>query len=423
MELIRKRRSIVVRRNTDISALGQYEERERGGSINVCAVKVGAENVPSGAIYSLSLHARTADERGELRGLLMAILDVAPWTRLQYARMLRSMSEMNRTPLDMMILGLQKIAARWETKRTHPLTEEEMNQVIRSRTDWKERVVFRLAWITASRWSEIASLTPKNFTPEPDGTLILYRSVAPKTARADPHRAFRFVRIRGQDAFDTIKLCRTLQENKKLTNITAAHVGRALAPWGATAHSIKRGALRHAAPIVETYNLNPHVISQLARHVDPFDLPQNTVRYVEVHHNADPGVVAGRIDVKGDTAEGQEPWLKAEERFLHDFNHNHAATITRRAAMTRLATPQDEHATPLQRVNVPVLNLEWIMSRLNPATLESLMQVWGLVGRSPFPPSSSGKAREGSRRIPTADARLLRKAGIIEDALSTITGG
>ncbi|KAF8281539.1 phosphatidylinositol 3-related kinase, putative [Trypanosoma cruzi] len=119
-ELIRKRRSIVVRRITDIPALGQYEERERGGSINVCAVKVGAENVPSGAIYSLLLHARTADERGELRGLLMAILDVAPWTRLQYARKLRSMSQMNGTPLDMMILGLQKIAAQSETKKVRP---------------------------------------------------------------------------------------------------------------------------------------------------------------------------------------------------------------------------------------------------------------------------------------------------------------
>ncbi|RNC33701.1 hypothetical protein TcCL_Unassigned03573 [Trypanosoma cruzi] len=51
------------------------------------------------------------------------------------------------------------------------------------------------------------------------------------------------------------------------------------------------------------------------------------------------------------------------------------------------------------------------------------MQVWGLVGRSPFPPSSSGKAREGSRRIPTADARLLQKAGIIEDCSSTKAGG
>ncbi|KAF8302435.1 hypothetical protein TcYC6_0046590 [Trypanosoma cruzi] len=63
------------------------------------------------------------------------------------------------------------------------------------------------------------------------------------------------------------------------------------------------------------------------------------------------------------------------------------------------------------------------MSRLNPATSVRLMQLWGLVGRSPFPPSSSGKAREGSRRIPTADARLLKAAGIIEDALSARTSG
>ncbi|RNF03942.1 target of rapamycin (TOR) kinase 1 [Trypanosoma cruzi] len=51
------------------------------------------------------------------------------------------------------------------------------------------------------------------------------------------------------------------------------------------------------------------------------------------------------------------------------------------------------------------------------------MQEWGLVGRSPFPPSSSGNAREGSRRIPAADARLMKEAGIIEDGSSTITGG
>ncbi|ESS67184.1 hypothetical protein TCDM_04089 [Trypanosoma cruzi Dm28c] len=115
---------------------------------------------------------------------------------------------------------------------------------------------------------------------EADGTLILDWSVAPKTAKADPHRASRFVRIRGQDAFDIIKLCRTLQENEKRTNINNAKVERAQATWDATAHSIERGALRHAAPIVETYNLNPHVISQLAKHVDPFDLPQSNARYL-----------------------------------------------------------------------------------------------------------------------------------------------
>ncbi|ESS62930.1 hypothetical protein TCDM_09364 [Trypanosoma cruzi Dm28c] len=49
---------------------------------------------------------------------LMAIVDVAPSTRPRYARMLRSVPQMNRTPLDMMILRLQKIAARTETQRT-----------------------------------------------------------------------------------------------------------------------------------------------------------------------------------------------------------------------------------------------------------------------------------------------------------------
>ncbi|RNE98488.1 trans-sialidase [Trypanosoma cruzi] len=153
-----------------------------------------------------------------------------------------------------------------------------MDEYIRSRTDWKERAVLRLACITASRLFEIAAFTPNNFKLEPDRALILDWSLAPKTARADPHRALRFVRIRGQkDILDVIQLCRTLQENEKRTNLTSAQVERALASWNATAHSTKRDALWHAAQIVETYNLDPHVISQSATHVNPFDLPQNTV--------------------------------------------------------------------------------------------------------------------------------------------------
>ncbi|RNF12695.1 hypothetical protein TcG_08772, partial [Trypanosoma cruzi] len=82
--------------------------------------------------------------------VFLVAIEVVPSTRLQHARMLRSMLQMNRTPLDMVIMGLQKIAARSETKQARPLTKEDMNQVIRSRTDWRERVVFVLAWITAS---------------------------------------------------------------------------------------------------------------------------------------------------------------------------------------------------------------------------------------------------------------------------------
>ncbi|KAF8289529.1 hypothetical protein TcBrA4_0136260 [Trypanosoma cruzi] len=226
-------------------------------------------------------HTRTADERGELCGLFDGKMrrGTTDPTAVRQDAAAHVGNESN--PAGHGDSGVTKIAARSETKQVRSSTTEEMNQVIRSRTDWRQRVVLRIAWILASRLFEIASLTPQNFTMEADGALISDLSVAPKTARADPHRASRFVRIRGQeDAFDIIKLCRTLQGNEKRTNITNAQVERALAPWEATAHSIKRGALRHAAQIVQTYNLDPHVISQLAKHVDPFDLPQNTVRYL-----------------------------------------------------------------------------------------------------------------------------------------------
>ncbi|RNC42685.1 putative trans-sialidase, partial [Trypanosoma cruzi] len=116
------------------------------------------------------------------------------------------MLQMNRTPLGMAILRVKKVAARSETKQARPVTEEEMNQVIRSRTDWRERVVFRLAWITASRWSEIAVFTPNNFKLEADGSLVFGLVRGAETARVDPHCFLRFVRIRGQDAFDIITL-------------------------------------------------------------------------------------------------------------------------------------------------------------------------------------------------------------------------
>ncbi|PWU85030.1 hypothetical protein C3747_365g11 [Trypanosoma cruzi] len=281
MELICQRRSTVVQRNTDFPALGQlYEESKRGRSSDVRAVSMGAENASSRAIHNLMPHARTADEQGELCGLFDGNRSGAidPTAARQDAAVhvgngsnpagyggfgvTKSCSAIGDEGIDESSVPCDR--GRDESSNPQPDRLE-------------ESFVFRLACITTSRLFEIAALTPNNFTLEPDGALILDRSLAPKTARADPHRASRFVRIRGQDAFHTIKLCRTLQENEKLTNITNAKVEQTLAPWDATAHSIERGALRHAAPIVETYNLDPQVISQLAKHVDPFDLPQNTV--------------------------------------------------------------------------------------------------------------------------------------------------
>ncbi|RNC32318.1 hypothetical protein TcCL_Unassigned05081 [Trypanosoma cruzi] len=197
MGLIRQRRSTAARRSTGSSALGQlYEESERSRPRDVGAVNVGAENVPSGAIRNLLPHARTDDERGELCGLFDGNRSRAidPTAVRQDAAVHVGNGS---NPAGHGDSGVTKNCGA-ETKQARLLRKEEMNQVISSRTDWKERVVFRLAWMTASRLFEIAALTAKNFTVKPDGALILDWSVAPKTARADPHRASRFVKIRGR---------------------------------------------------------------------------------------------------------------------------------------------------------------------------------------------------------------------------------
>ncbi|ESS61980.1 hypothetical protein TCDM_10386 [Trypanosoma cruzi Dm28c] len=277
-ELIRKRRSTVVRRIADISALGQlYEESERGYSRDVGAVNVGAENVPSGAIHNLMPHARTADERGELRGLFdgnrCGAIDP---TAVRQDAAVHVGNGSN--PAGHGDSGVTKDCGAIRDEASVP-RDRGRDESSNPQSDRLEGTCCLTTCVgNDDSLVRDCGLNPNsNSTMEADGTLILDWSVAPKTARADPHRASRFVKIRGQDAFDTIKLCRTFQENEKLTNLTTAQVERALDPWNATAHSIKRGALRHAAQIVETYNLDPHVISQLAKHVNPFDLPQNTV--------------------------------------------------------------------------------------------------------------------------------------------------
>ncbi|KAF8276083.1 hypothetical protein TcBrA4_0131160 [Trypanosoma cruzi] len=165
MELIRQRRSTVVRRDTDISALGRpHKEGERCGLINVGAVNVEAENASSGqfsTLFFFLLHARTADERGELCGLVdgnIRCSAIDPTAAHQDAAVHVGNES---TPAGNSDSGATKNSVAIETKQARPLTKEGLNQLIRSRTDWKQRVVFRLAWILASRWSEIAALTPK----------------------------------------------------------------------------------------------------------------------------------------------------------------------------------------------------------------------------------------------------------------------
>ncbi|KAF8293929.1 hypothetical protein TcYC6_0107830 [Trypanosoma cruzi] len=424
MELIRQRRSTVVRRIADIPALGQlYEESERGRSRDVGAVNVEAENVPSGAIHNLLLHARTADERGELCGLFdgnrRGAIDP---TAVRQDAAVYVGNESN--PVGHDDSGVTKDCGALGDEASAPLDRERDDSSYPQPDRLEGTCCFSTCVDNGESLVRDCGHNPQQFYNGAgrDHNFELVRGAEDGESGSPPRLAVREDTRARRD-----RHYKVMQDTSRKRKAYESYD----CPNRASSGSLGCHGAFHKTQRVETRFSNRGdiqfestrdlAVGEARRSVRPS--PEYCSVFGEIHHNADPGVVAGRIDVKGGTAEGQEPWLRAEERLFHDFNHNHAATITRRAPRTRLASPQDEHAIPLQHVNVPVLNLEWIMSRLNPATLERLIQVWGLVGRSPFPPSSSGKAREGSRRIPAADARLLRKAGIIEDASSATTGG
>ncbi|ESS54876.1 hypothetical protein TCDM_13705 [Trypanosoma cruzi Dm28c] len=210
---------------------------------------------------------------------LMAI-DVAPSTRLQYARMLGSMLEMNRTPLDMMIMGLQKNCGAIGDEAGAPLDkgrDESSNPqpdrlegtcCLTTRVDNGESLV-RDCGLDSQQFHTGAG---RNFN------FGLVRGAEDGKSGSPPRLAVREdTRAR---RFRHYKAMRDTSREGKAHESDDCSSRASFGSLEATAHSIKRGALRHAAQIVETYNLNPHVISQLAKHVDPFDLPQNTVRYL-----------------------------------------------------------------------------------------------------------------------------------------------
>ncbi|KAF8291982.1 hypothetical protein TcYC6_0119920 [Trypanosoma cruzi] len=214
-----------------------------------------------------------------------------------------------------------------------------MNQVIRSRTDCKERVVFRLAWITASRWFGIAAFTPNNFTLEADGSLVfgLVRGTKDGEGGSPPRLAVRQDTRAGRVRH--YKFMRDTSRKRKAHEYHDCPRGASSGSLGCHGAFHKTGCVAARCSNRGETQFGPTrdlAVGEARRPVRPS--PEYSSIFRELNHNADPGAVAGRIDVKGEAAEGQEPWLKAEERFFSDF-HPHSATITRRAPRTRRAVP------------------------------------------------------------------------------------
>ncbi|KAF5225831.1 hypothetical protein ECC02_001148 [Trypanosoma cruzi] len=306
MELIRKRRSTVVRRITDIPVLGQLYESERGGSRDVGAVNVGAENFPSGAIHDFLPHARTHDERGELRGLfdgnircgaidLTAVRqdaavhvgnesDPAGNDDSGATKNCGAIGDETGAPLD-----------KGRDESSYPQPDRlEGTCCLTTCVDNGESLI-RGCGLNAQKFYNGAGRDP-NFG--------LVRGAEDGESGSPPRLAVREDTRAGR--LRHYKAMRDTSRKRKAHEYYGC-------PRGASSGSLGCHGAFHKTRCVEARCSNRGdvqfestrdlAVGEARRPVRPS--PEYSSIFGELHHNADPVVVAGRIDVKGETAEGQ----------------------------------------------------------------------------------------------------------------------
>ncbi|RNF07026.1 hypothetical protein TcG_10253 [Trypanosoma cruzi] len=316
MEVIRKRRSTVVRRIADISALGQpHEERERGRSRDVGAVNVEAWNVPSGAIHNLMPHARTADERGELCGLfdgnrcgafepIAVRQDTAVYVGNESNPAGHGDSGVTK---NCGTIGDETGAPRdkGRDESSNPQSDRlEGTCCFSTRVDNGESLVRDC--VLDSQQFHTGGGRNLNFglvRGAEDGE----GGSPPRLAVREDTRAGRFRQYKAMQ--DTSRELKAHASYDRPSRKSSGHLechGAFNRTRCVEARCSNRGDVQFGPT-------RDFAVGEARRPVRPS--PEYCSIFVEVHHTADPGVVAGRIDVKGETAAGQEPWLRAEERF------------------------------------------------------------------------------------------------------------
>ncbi|KAJ9434911.1 hypothetical protein DIPPA_25349 [Diplonema papillatum] len=143
-----------------------------------------------------------------------------------------------------------------------------------------------VAWKTASRWAEVADLSSAQFLLVTQKEVIVDWFQTPKGRTHDPFKASRFAVIQGPLTTEIAMLFRKCAPFAPLTRLTTSALdslwGQSVQMQGYTAHSIKRGAVKHLLPLLTSGKLSPHLVDRLTKHEEeggPGTLSRTTLRY------------------------------------------------------------------------------------------------------------------------------------------------
>ncbi|KAF8297111.1 hypothetical protein TcYC6_0082440 [Trypanosoma cruzi] len=181
------------RRIAGIPALGRLcEDSERGGSRNVGAAKVGAGTAPDETIcnvFASRTNSQWARRAARPFGGSIGCGAVGPTAARQDAA---AHVANEPTTLAMAFLGLQKIAARPETRRARPLDKGRGGSVYPLPSRWQATGCFSTRVDAGEPFVRDCGLDSQNFTLEPDGAMVLdARGAEDGEGGSPPHLAAR----------------------------------------------------------------------------------------------------------------------------------------------------------------------------------------------------------------------------------------
>eukprot|EP00796_Vickermania_ingenoplastis_P001761 gene1761-biopygen1320 len=208
-------------------------------------------------------------------------------SKVQYMKTLLSILAKKEPLYITYLAGLQRLQAGEQLDQAVAMTVQDMRTLIQQFPNWTDKLVLRLAWMTASRWGEIESLTTAHFRELDIPVLVLDWWTLPKTSKEQPNRPYRYHKFTGEMRLQIRKLIHHLGPDQPLTKITGDQLRRVMRALGQrtndihkqryyTAHSIKRGALRSAAELAAAKNLDPRMVPTLGKHRDLHDAQSAT---------------------------------------------------------------------------------------------------------------------------------------------------
>ena len=218
-------------------------------------------------------------------------------TKLSYAKQLRALAKRlgKQTPvLDMTIAGLTVSANSIEPTQATPATRREMTAAMERAWEYDQSgrlaVSLYLAWKTASRWSDILSLSTRNFVEfdhRRNQVVVEWGTI--KTNRRERYKPTGWVVVQ-EDRYPHMlrqleQVVQALQPEQPLAPKTTAQLrtwfSRHQATQRLSAHSIKRGALDVLLEYACKGKLDPRMIALLAKHKDEANqFPAATLRYL-----------------------------------------------------------------------------------------------------------------------------------------------